>query len=192
MRPYGFNLDLYVDAGVVSLFRREPDENLDSFWSQTGLILLFCGCPMLWKFFLQTEISMPTLEAEYSALSNALKTLLPLKRIIIEALNAVKVPKGVVALVGPTFSRATHQPTILLQSTSLRIKPSTSYSSFIGSGSTTRIMSLLSTRSAPRNSMPTTWRRVSLQAPLRPIGRLSKDGESEMYGPRPELRYTCY
>jgi hypothetical protein len=42
---------------------------------------------------------MSTLEAKYSALSNALKTLLPLKRIIIEALKAVKIPKEVVASV---------------------------------------------------------------------------------------------
>jgi hypothetical protein len=99
MRPYSFDLDLYVDADFVSLFRREPDVNPDSAWSQTGLILLFCGCPMLWKSFLQTEISIPTLEAEYSAVSNALKTLLPLNQIIIESLEAVKIPKEVVATV---------------------------------------------------------------------------------------------
>jgi hypothetical protein len=45
MRPYCFDLDLYVDADFVSLFRREPDENPDSLWSRTGLILLFCGLP---------------------------------------------------------------------------------------------------------------------------------------------------
>jgi hypothetical protein len=80
MRPYSFDLDLYVDADFVSLFRREPDVNPDSAWSQT-------------------EISIPTLEAEYSAVSNALKTLLPLNQIIIESLEAVKIPKEVVATV---------------------------------------------------------------------------------------------
>jgi hypothetical protein len=81
--------------------------------SQTGLIKKIAGVTglthsnanklpapnpnpnLIWKSFLQTEISLSTLEDEYSALSNALKTLLPLKQIIKEALLTMKLPKNV-------------------------------------------------------------------------------------------------
>jgi hypothetical protein len=88
-------LDLFVDADFVSLYKREPDWLVDSVRYRTGFIIMLCGCPLIWKSFLQTEISLSTLEAEYSALSNALKTLLPLKRIIEEALRTMKLPKNV-------------------------------------------------------------------------------------------------
>jgi hypothetical protein len=36
------------------------------------------GCPILWKSKLQTEIALSTMEAEYVALSTAMKDLLPI------------------------------------------------------------------------------------------------------------------
>jgi hypothetical protein len=65
MWPYGFDLNLYMDADFVSLLSREPYENPDAVWSPTGLILLFCSYPLLWKSFLQTELSMPMVETKY-------------------------------------------------------------------------------------------------------------------------------
>ena len=41
----------------------------------------------MWKSTLQTQISQSTLEAEYAALSYALKTFLPLKRILNELIE---------------------------------------------------------------------------------------------------------
>jgi hypothetical protein len=72
-------LVLYVDADFAGLHRREPDHLPDAVRSRSGYILMLAGCPVVWKSQLQTELSMSTLEAEYSALSYALKTLLPLK-----------------------------------------------------------------------------------------------------------------
>jgi hypothetical protein len=82
-------LDLYVDADFAGLYKREPDNVPESVRSRTGYILLLAGCPLLWKSQLQTEISMSTLEAEYSALSQALRTLLPIRRILLEAASSV-------------------------------------------------------------------------------------------------------
>jgi hypothetical protein len=50
------------------------------------------GCPILWKSQLQTEISLCTLEAEYSALSMLMRTLLPLRSLLIEVTNGLKLP----------------------------------------------------------------------------------------------------
>jgi hypothetical protein len=92
--PHGaLTLDLFVDADFVSLYKREPDWLEDSVHSRTGYIETFCEVPLLWKSFLQTEISLSTLEAEYAALSNSLKSLLPLKRLIEELISVMQLPK---------------------------------------------------------------------------------------------------
>jgi hypothetical protein len=93
MKPTGtFSLDLYVDADFAGLHRREPDEESNAVRSRTGFIILLSGCPLVWKSQLQTEISLSTLEAEYSALSTSLKTLLPLKRILEEVVSNLDIP----------------------------------------------------------------------------------------------------
>ena len=45
--------------------------------SRTGYVLLLGGCPLTWASRLQTEIAISTVEAEYIALSTALRDLLP-------------------------------------------------------------------------------------------------------------------
>jgi hypothetical protein len=93
IQPTGtLSLDLYVDADFAGLHRREPDEEPTSVRSRTGFIILLSGCPLVWKSQLQTEISLSTLEAEYSALSYALKALLPLKRILTEVVAILDIP----------------------------------------------------------------------------------------------------
>ena len=85
-----FELDLYVDADYAGLYGQEDDRNPDSVKSRTGYIILLNGCPVLWKSVLQTHISQSTLEAEYSALSYALKTFLPLQRILHELIKMTR------------------------------------------------------------------------------------------------------
>jgi hypothetical protein len=87
-------LDLYVDADFCGLYKREPDTSPDSVRSRTGYLILLGGCPLVWKSQLQTEISLSTLEAEYSALSFSLKALIPLKRLVTEAANVIGSPSG--------------------------------------------------------------------------------------------------
>ncbi len=83
IKPRGdLKLELFVDADFAGLYKREPDSESDSARSRTGYIIMLGGCPLVWKSQLQTEISLSTLEAEYSALSFALRTLLPLKRLL--------------------------------------------------------------------------------------------------------------
>ena len=79
-----FNLDLWVDADFCGLFGQEDPRDPNSVRSRTGWIIILSGWPILWKSQLQTQISQSTLEAEYSALSAALKVFLPLKNLIKE------------------------------------------------------------------------------------------------------------
>lgn len=83
-------LDCYVDADFGGLYRREPDENPNSARSRTGYIIMLGGCPLVWKSQLQTEISLSTLESEYAGLSQSMRTLLPIRRLLIEVTTALE------------------------------------------------------------------------------------------------------
>ena len=52
-----------------------------------------------WKSYLQTEVSLSTLEAEYSALSQALPTLLPHKRMLVGVAEVVGIPRDIQATI---------------------------------------------------------------------------------------------
>ena len=87
-------LDLYVDADFCSLHGQEVSRNPDAARSRTGYIILLDDCPLLWKSQLQSHVSLSTLEAEYSALSYALKTLIPLKRLLVHLMDALDADEG--------------------------------------------------------------------------------------------------
>ena len=86
------SIDCYVDADFAGLHGRDPDREPSSAKSRTGYIITLGGCPILWKSQLQTEISLSTLEAEYSALSASLRTVLPLKSMLTEVVHALNLP----------------------------------------------------------------------------------------------------
>lgn len=46
--------------------------------SRTGYVVLYANCPIIWCSKLQTEISLSTTEAEYIALSQSLRDVIPL------------------------------------------------------------------------------------------------------------------
>ena len=93
VKPTGtLNLDCYVDVDFAGLHNRDPDRSTTAAKSRTGFIIMLGGCPILWKSQLQTEISLSTLETEYSALSMSMRTLLPLRSLLIEVTNGLKLP----------------------------------------------------------------------------------------------------
>ena len=85
------DLACYVDADFAGLYRREPDNSPNSVRSRTGYIILLGNCPLTWKSQLQSEIALSTLEAEYAALSMAMRTLLPLRAILLEAIRELHI-----------------------------------------------------------------------------------------------------
>lgn len=85
-----FSLDLYVDADFCGLFKREDDRDPHVARSRSGHVILLCGCPLVWKSQLQAHITQSTTEAEYSALTSALRIFLPLKLLIEEIIVRVQ------------------------------------------------------------------------------------------------------
>ena len=50
--------------------------------SRTDFVICVVNCPIIWSSKLQTYIATSTMEAEYNALSMAMKELIPLKRLV--------------------------------------------------------------------------------------------------------------
>ena len=52
--------------------------------SRSGYLITYANCPLHWVFKLQTEVALSTTEAEYIALSLAMREVLPLLRLLRE------------------------------------------------------------------------------------------------------------
>ena len=55
--------------------------------SRTGYIITYAGCPVTWASKMQTEIALSSTEAEYIALSTAMREVKPLIGLIREAIK---------------------------------------------------------------------------------------------------------
>ena len=85
-------LDCYVDADFAGLYKRDPDASPTSAKSHLGFIISLGGVPLVWRSQLQSEISLSTLESEYSSLSQAMHTLLPIRSLLMVWRQWVRVP----------------------------------------------------------------------------------------------------
>ena len=93
-RPKKLHFDCYVDADFAGLHGRDPPEEPTSVKSRTGYILSLSGCYILSKSQLQSTIALSTSEAEYGALSQAMRVILPLREIILEFIKHMNLTKG--------------------------------------------------------------------------------------------------
>ena len=64
-------------------------------YSRTGFVIRYAGCPILWQSKLQTEIALSTAEAEYIAMSQALREMIPLMNLMreIDVIFDLYIPK---------------------------------------------------------------------------------------------------
>ena len=77
-------LDCYADADFAGLWNVESDQDPVCVKSRTGYVIMFASCPVTWVSKLQSEISLSTLEAEYIALSQAMRDFLPMRELLKE------------------------------------------------------------------------------------------------------------
>jgi hypothetical protein len=71
-------IQCFVDADFASGWSSSDCEEPSSVYSRTGFIIMYAGCPLVWVSKLQTEVALSTTEAEYIALSHAMRELIPL------------------------------------------------------------------------------------------------------------------
>ena len=82
-RSSGF--EVYVDASFAGEWDPGGDtDSDDSARSRSGFVIMYAGCPVVWTSKLQSMIALSTTEAEYIALSMALRETIPLMNIIKE------------------------------------------------------------------------------------------------------------
>jgi hypothetical protein len=91
LRPQADDLhvDCYVDANFAGLFSTEDKQDPTSVKSQTGYMILFQGAPLLWVSKMQTQIALSTMEAEYIALSQSMRDLIPIREVLKEIMTIV-------------------------------------------------------------------------------------------------------
>ena len=86
-------LTCFCDADFAGLFRHDPDSSLSSAKSRSAFIISLSGCPLIWKSQLQSTIALSTAESEYYSLSIAMRTLLPIRRLILDMIHQVAFPE---------------------------------------------------------------------------------------------------
>ena len=80
----GKGLECFVDADFAGGFNKERPMNPRDCLSRTGYVVKFGGCPIIWSSKLQTMIALSTTEAEYMALSKAVREVIYLMNLLDE------------------------------------------------------------------------------------------------------------
>ena len=81
-------LKVYVDADFSGNYQRMTAmDDVSTAKSRTGYIVQYCNCPIIWTSKLQTLVTLSTTEAEYVALSQALRDTFPVMNLLKELTN---------------------------------------------------------------------------------------------------------
>ena len=96
-------LECYVDADFAGLWPHEDKFDPTCVKSRSGYVICIANCPIVWKSKLQDTIALATMEAEYNALSFAMKTVLPLQQLF----------KGIAASIGLSSDQVTTFKTVV-------------------------------------------------------------------------------
>jgi hypothetical protein len=93
MKPDGtLAINCMSDADFAGLFKHEPMNEKSSAKSRMGWIISLGGCPLIWKSKLIDSICLATAEAEYYSLSQCLRALIPIRRILEDLCKKLAVP----------------------------------------------------------------------------------------------------
>ena len=85
----GYQLDCYVDTDFAGLWSYEHDQDPVCVKSRTGYVITLAGCPIHWVSKLQTCIANSTLEAEYIAMDQAMRELVPMRCLLQEIVSVM-------------------------------------------------------------------------------------------------------
>jgi hypothetical protein len=77
-------LECFVDADFAGGWNKGDASNASAVMSRTGYVIMYAGCPIIWCSKLQTEIALSTTEAEYIALSQSLREVIPIIELLKE------------------------------------------------------------------------------------------------------------
>ena len=90
------------DADFAGLYKVDPVDDASSAKSRMGYIISLGGCPLVWKSQLIQPVCLATAEAEYYSLPHCLRVLLPIRRVLEEVTQLLKVPAEITATISST------------------------------------------------------------------------------------------
>ena len=82
-------VDCYINADFAGSFSVANKQDPLSVKSRTGYVIMHQGTPLLWASKMQTQIALSTMEAEYIALSQAMRDLIPIREVLKEIMTMV-------------------------------------------------------------------------------------------------------
>ena len=77
-----FHLEAYVDSDFMGLYGKENRADPTNVKSRTGFVICLNDSPLIWASKLQESVAMSTMMAEYSALSTAMREVLPILNLV--------------------------------------------------------------------------------------------------------------
>ena len=78
------SFEVYVDADYCGNWDPLMTDDADTAKSRSGYVIMYHGCPLVWASRLQTVFALSTAEAEYIALSTALREVIPMMELLKE------------------------------------------------------------------------------------------------------------
>jgi len=78
------DLEVFVDADFAGNWDSKETQDRDTARSRHGYIIMYAGCPILWKSQLQNEIALSSTESEYTGMSYALREAIPIMELLKE------------------------------------------------------------------------------------------------------------
>jgi len=104
-RPSGeFNIDCHVDSDFAGLWGQEDPMEPTVAKSRTGFVISISDCPVIWASRLQQTIALSTMEAEYNALSTAMRDVLPFRTVVETVAHAMGIDS-----IQSTFKTTVHE-----------------------------------------------------------------------------------
>jgi hypothetical protein len=84
LKPLEQSFECFVDSDFAGNW--DPTDTIDpaTAKSRSGFVIKYAGCPIVWASKMQTEVALSTTEAEYIALSTALREIIPLMSLLKE------------------------------------------------------------------------------------------------------------
>ena len=77
-------LECYVDADWAGSWQHRSCHDPTSARSRTGYVIMYAGCPIVWALKMHTLVALSTTEAEYIALSSALREVIGIMHLMRE------------------------------------------------------------------------------------------------------------
>jgi hypothetical protein len=83
--PLDHSIHCWADADFVGSWEKSiAMEDINTARSMSGYLITYAACPLVWASKMQTEIALSTTDAEYIALSTALREVIPLIDLLTE------------------------------------------------------------------------------------------------------------